>query len=145
VRVIFPFEEVIVMLLYLLFFSGCLEDYKKLHTIRGGRKGTESTHVGHTACVLCLALSTDSKFLVSTCTVTELGQVSFDLQLLQDICPTFKCNNKRVSYLVCIDSSCSHCVHAFCGESKDCGSCWYIQYLCVNVCGFIHLVLCLLF
>jgi len=38
---------------------------KKLHTIKGGRKGTEDTHVGHTDHILCLALSTDQRYLAA--------------------------------------------------------------------------------
>lgn len=40
-------------------------DGKRLHTIPGGRKGTEDTHTGHTDHILCLAMSSDGKFLVS--------------------------------------------------------------------------------
>ncbi|KAG8436127.1 hypothetical protein GDO86_007293 [Hymenochirus boettgeri] len=40
-------------------------DGKKMHKIPGGRKGSESTHVGHTAHVLCMALSSDGKYLAS--------------------------------------------------------------------------------
>lgn len=43
----------------------CLESYRKLHVIPGGRKGTEKTHVGHTACVLCLAVTTDGKYFAT--------------------------------------------------------------------------------
>ncbi|XP_013408089.1 U3 small nucleolar RNA-interacting protein 2 isoform X4 [Lingula anatina] len=42
-----------------------LESKKKVHTIHGGRKGTEDRHVGHTSHVLCLAVSSDGTFLVS--------------------------------------------------------------------------------
>lgn len=45
--------------------SGELSTGKKVHTIHGGRKGTEDKHKGHTAHVLCMAISTDGKFLVS--------------------------------------------------------------------------------
>lgn len=38
---------------------------KRLHTIPGGRKGTEDTHTGHTDHILCLAMSSDGKFLAS--------------------------------------------------------------------------------
>lgn len=38
---------------------------KRLHTIPGGRKGTEDTHTGHTDHIFCLAMSSDGKFLVS--------------------------------------------------------------------------------
>uniref|UniRef100_A0A4W3GGU1 U3 small nucleolar RNA-interacting protein 2 n=1 Tax=Callorhinchus milii TaxID=7868 RepID=A0A4W3GGU1_CALMI len=38
---------------------------KKLHTIQGGRKGTEDKHVGHTAHILCMAISSDSKYLAA--------------------------------------------------------------------------------
>ncbi|XP_071490425.1 U3 small nucleolar RNA-interacting protein 2-like [Diadema antillarum] len=43
------------------------ETGKKEHKIPGGRKGTEDTHVGHTAHVLALAISSDNAFLVSGC------------------------------------------------------------------------------
>ncbi|XP_023219169.1 U3 small nucleolar RNA-interacting protein 2-like [Centruroides sculpturatus] len=43
----------------------CLQTGKRLKTIHGGRKGTEEQHVGHTDHVLCLAVSSDSKYLAS--------------------------------------------------------------------------------
>lgn len=51
---------------------------KRLHTIPGGRKGTEDTHTGHTDHVLCLAMSSDGKFLVSD--AYHLYNVSFVLK-----------------------------------------------------------------
>lgn len=45
--------------------SGDVESGKKLNTIPGGRKGTEDRHVGHTAHVLCMAVSSDGKYLVN--------------------------------------------------------------------------------
>ncbi|XP_062324596.1 U3 small nucleolar RNA-interacting protein 2 isoform X1 [Osmerus eperlanus] len=42
-----------------------VESGKKLHTIAGGRKGTEDRHVGHTAHVLCMAISSDGKYLAT--------------------------------------------------------------------------------
>ncbi|XP_070559278.1 U3 small nucleolar RNA-interacting protein 2-like isoform X2 [Ptychodera flava] len=44
-----------------------IETGKKEHVIPGGRKGTEGKHKGHTAHILCLAISSDGKFLVSGC------------------------------------------------------------------------------
>ncbi|XP_075966921.1 U3 small nucleolar RNA-interacting protein 2 isoform X1 [Anarhichas minor] len=41
------------------------ESGKKLHTIPGGRKGTEDRHVGHTAHILCMAISSDGKYLAT--------------------------------------------------------------------------------
>ncbi|KAL3058751.1 hypothetical protein OYC64_010822 [Pagothenia borchgrevinki] len=41
------------------------ESGKKLHTIHGGRKGTEDRHVGHTAHILCMAISSDGKYLAT--------------------------------------------------------------------------------
>ncbi|KAM6980715.1 U3 small nucleolar RNA-interacting protein 2 [Aplochiton taeniatus] len=38
---------------------------KKVHTIAGGRKGTEDRHLGHTAHVLCMAISSDGKYLAT--------------------------------------------------------------------------------
>ncbi|KAK7102278.1 U3 small nucleolar RNA-interacting protein 2-like isoform X2 [Littorina saxatilis] len=43
----------------------CLQSDKKLHIIPGGRKGTEKTHLGHTGCVLCMAITSDGKFLAT--------------------------------------------------------------------------------
>uniref|UniRef100_A0A7N8WUU6 U3 small nucleolar RNA-interacting protein 2 n=1 Tax=Mastacembelus armatus TaxID=205130 RepID=A0A7N8WUU6_9TELE len=42
-----------------------VESGKKLHTIPGGRKGTEDRHVGHTAHILCMAMSSDGKYLAT--------------------------------------------------------------------------------
>ncbi|XP_006823495.1 U3 small nucleolar RNA-interacting protein 2-like [Saccoglossus kowalevskii] len=44
-----------------------IDSRKKEHVIPGGRKGTENKHKGHTAHVLCLAISSDGKFLASGC------------------------------------------------------------------------------
>ncbi|KAL8578589.1 hypothetical protein ACOMHN_015045 [Nucella lapillus] len=38
---------------------------RKVCLVPGGRKGTEKTHVGHTACVLCMAISSDGKYLAT--------------------------------------------------------------------------------
>ena len=38
---------------------------KKLQIVKGEHKGTENTSVGHTSQVLTIAITTDSKFLVS--------------------------------------------------------------------------------
>ncbi|KAG7494377.1 U3 small nucleolar RNA-interacting protein 2 isoform X1 [Solea senegalensis] len=38
---------------------------KKMHTIPGGRKGTEDRHVGHTAHILCMTISSDGKYLAT--------------------------------------------------------------------------------
>ncbi|XP_011676652.2 U3 small nucleolar RNA-interacting protein 2 isoform X1 [Strongylocentrotus purpuratus] len=40
---------------------------KKEHKIPGGRKGTEDKHIGHTAHILALAISSDDTLLVSGC------------------------------------------------------------------------------
>ncbi|XP_059153379.1 U3 small nucleolar RNA-interacting protein 2-like isoform X2 [Physella acuta] len=37
----------------------------KEKTIRGGKKGTEDVHIGHTEHILCLAISSDGKFLAA--------------------------------------------------------------------------------
>uniref|UniRef100_A0A3Q4BJN7 U3 small nucleolar RNA-interacting protein 2 n=1 Tax=Mola mola TaxID=94237 RepID=A0A3Q4BJN7_MOLML len=42
-----------------------VETGKKLQTIPGGRKGTEDRHVGHTAHILCMAISSDGKYLAT--------------------------------------------------------------------------------
>ncbi|KAJ8259793.1 hypothetical protein GJAV_G00173520 [Gymnothorax javanicus] len=42
-----------------------IETGKRLHTVAGGRKGTEDRHVGHTAHVLCMAISSDGKYLAT--------------------------------------------------------------------------------
>ncbi|TFK00856.1 ryanodine receptor 1 [Platysternon megacephalum] len=42
-----------------------VESGKKLHVIPGGKKGTEAQHVGHTAHVLSMAISSDGKYLAT--------------------------------------------------------------------------------
>ncbi|XP_026077395.1 U3 small nucleolar RNA-interacting protein 2-like isoform X1 [Carassius auratus] len=42
-----------------------VEGGKKVQKIAGGRKGTEARHVGHTAHILCMAISSDGKYLAS--------------------------------------------------------------------------------
>uniref|UniRef100_A0A665TIU2 U3 small nucleolar RNA-interacting protein 2 n=1 Tax=Echeneis naucrates TaxID=173247 RepID=A0A665TIU2_ECHNA len=42
-----------------------VESGKKLHTVHGGRKGTEDRHVGHTAHILCMAISSDGKYMAT--------------------------------------------------------------------------------
>lgn len=37
----------------------------KLHKVAGGRKGTEARHVGHTTQILCMAISSDGKYLAT--------------------------------------------------------------------------------
>ncbi|XP_054639580.1 U3 small nucleolar RNA-interacting protein 2 isoform X1 [Dunckerocampus dactyliophorus] len=42
-----------------------VESGKKLQVIHGGRKGTEDRHVGHTAHILCMSISSDGKYLAT--------------------------------------------------------------------------------
>ncbi|KAM9408730.1 U3 small nucleolar RNA-interacting protein 2 isoform 2-T2 [Pholidichthys leucotaenia] len=42
-----------------------VESGRKLHTIPGGRKGTEDRHVGHTAHILSMSISSDGKYLAT--------------------------------------------------------------------------------
>ncbi|XP_077458852.1 U3 small nucleolar RNA-interacting protein 2 [Stigmatopora argus] len=42
-----------------------VESGKKLRVIPGGRKGTGDRHVGHTAHVLCMSISSDAKYLAT--------------------------------------------------------------------------------
>uniref|UniRef100_A0A6Q2ZQZ4 U3 small nucleolar RNA-interacting protein 2 n=1 Tax=Esox lucius TaxID=8010 RepID=A0A6Q2ZQZ4_ESOLU len=48
-----------------LSFEGDVESGKRLHTIAGGRKGTEDRHLGHTAHILCMSISSDGKYLAT--------------------------------------------------------------------------------
>lgn len=50
-----------------------MESGKKVHKMAGGRKGTEERHVGHTAHVLSMAISSDGKYLVRAAIVGLLG------------------------------------------------------------------------
>ena len=40
---------------------------RKLKTLKGGRQGSEETHVGHTTAINSIAVSTDGKFLATGC------------------------------------------------------------------------------
>lgn len=42
-----------------------LKERRKIHTIHGGRKGTEKKHIGHTGHILAMALSSDGKYLAT--------------------------------------------------------------------------------
>ncbi|KAL6464340.1 hypothetical protein MHYP_G00266570 [Metynnis hypsauchen] len=42
-----------------------VESGEKVQKIAGGRKGTEDLHVGHTAHILCMAISSDGKYLAT--------------------------------------------------------------------------------
>lgn len=52
-------------MLSILYLVGDIQRRKKVAVIPGGRKGTEKRHVGHTDHILCLAISSDGKYLVS--------------------------------------------------------------------------------
>lgn len=43
--------------------TGEVESGKRLYVMPGGKKGT-GQHMGHTAQVLCMAISSDGKYLV---------------------------------------------------------------------------------
>ena len=68
---------------------GNVNDKKNVKVIPGGRKGTESRHIGHTTHVLALALSTDAMFLVRLL-----------IQFLYAILISFILQCKCFSYLV---------------------------------------------
>lgn len=55
-----------------MLLSGDVETGKKLHKVAGGRKGTEDRHVGHTTQILCMAISSDGKYLVRISTIDAL-------------------------------------------------------------------------
>ncbi|KAL0978128.1 hypothetical protein UPYG_G00166510 [Umbra pygmaea] len=42
-----------------------VESGKRLHTIAGGRKGTQDRHLGHTAHILSMSISSDGKYLAT--------------------------------------------------------------------------------
>ncbi|XP_066528195.1 U3 small nucleolar RNA-interacting protein 2 [Hoplias malabaricus] len=42
-----------------------VESGKKVQKITGGRKGTEDRHIGHTAHILCMSISSDGKYLAT--------------------------------------------------------------------------------
>ncbi|XP_061905103.1 U3 small nucleolar RNA-interacting protein 2 isoform X1 [Entelurus aequoreus] len=42
-----------------------VESGRKLQVVPGGRKGTEDCHVGHTAHILCMSISSDGKYLAT--------------------------------------------------------------------------------
>lgn len=44
--------------------AGEVESGKRLCVVPGGKKGTEGQPMGHTAHVLCIAISSDGKYLV---------------------------------------------------------------------------------
>ena len=48
----------------MIFFSGSVATGKKVCVIPRGPKGSEQQPVGHTSHVLCLAISSDGKYLV---------------------------------------------------------------------------------
>lgn len=46
------------------FPAGEVESGKRLCVVPGGKKGTEEQHMGHASHVLCMAISSDGKYLV---------------------------------------------------------------------------------
>lgn len=46
------------------FLTGEVESGKRLCVVPGGKKGTEEQHMGHASQVLCMAISSDGKYLV---------------------------------------------------------------------------------
>lgn len=44
--------------------AGEVESGKKLCVVPGGKKGTEEQHMGHASHILCMAISSDGKYLV---------------------------------------------------------------------------------
>ena len=50
-----------------------------MQVIPGGRKGTEAKHVGHTSHVLCLAVTSDGRFLVSDRSTLAFGPLHHKL------------------------------------------------------------------
>jgi len=50
-----------------ILFLGNVETGKKVHVIARGLKGSEKQPTGHTSHILCLAISSDGKYLVSSC------------------------------------------------------------------------------
>lgn len=42
-----------------------MQSGKRLHTIKGVRKGTGEQHVGHAACIMCMTITSDGKYLAT--------------------------------------------------------------------------------
>lgn len=79
-----------------MFLLGDVESGKKIHTIPGGRKGTEDRHVGHTAHILCMAISSDGKYLVSSSS-SAIPVLILGIQLILPFLP--KCDHNVFVYI----------------------------------------------
>ena len=62
-KILYAFVFLISYRLLWFSFPGSVETGRRVHKIPGGKKG-DTKHVGHTSHVLCLAISSDGKYLV---------------------------------------------------------------------------------
>uniref|UniRef100_A0A3B4WDV4 U3 small nucleolar RNA-interacting protein 2 n=1 Tax=Seriola lalandi dorsalis TaxID=1841481 RepID=A0A3B4WDV4_SERLL len=85
-----------------------VESGKKLHTIHGGRKGTEDRHVGHTAHILCMAVSSDGKYL-ATGDMNKLIMI-WEAATCKHL---YKFTGHKGPVSVCFPSFSLRCIHLF--------------------------------